>query len=87
MIDLTQQKWEFNKAEEYAVKWLDEHGFDVVLRKQYLSKTVFEIAKDGVTFFLDVPKGVKDEKAFMEEAEKSFELHCKILKSKEGETT
>ena len=83
MTDLTQQKWEFNKTEDYAIKWLEEHGFDVVLRKQYLSKTVFEIAKDGITFFLDIPRGVKDEVAFMKEAEKSFELHRKILKAKE----
>lgn len=84
MTDLTQQKWEFNKAEDYVIKRLEGNGFDVVLRKQYLSKTVFEIAKDGITFFLDVPRGVKDEVAFMEEAEKSFELHCKILKAKEN---
>lgn len=47
MIDISNAKWDFSKEEKYAIKWLNENNFDGKIIKQYISKTVFEISRDG----------------------------------------
>lgn len=78
MIDLKVRVWELHPREEKAIRWLDEHGYNVVLLKQYLSKLVFEVSKNGVTEKFEFPKGVTDVDGYMELFEKSFEIASKL---------
>ncbi|MCD8008210.1 MAG: hypothetical protein LUF68_04660 [Clostridiales bacterium] len=48
MIDLTKKKWDFSKEEQYAVDWFDKNGYNVTLKKQFISKTIFLVEKDGI---------------------------------------
>lgn len=41
MIDISGKKWDFSKEEEYAIKWLNDNGFNGRLEKQYISKNNF----------------------------------------------
>ena len=81
MIDLKVRVWEFHPREEKAIRWLDEHGYDVVLLKQYLSKLVFEVSKNGVTEKFEFPKSVTDVDGYMVLFEKDFEMATKIKKA------
>ena len=49
MIDISNAKWDLSKEEKYVIKWLNEKGFDGKLVKQYVSKTIFSLSKDGIT--------------------------------------
>lgn len=55
MVNVSNAKWDLSDQEKQAIKILEKNGFDVVMEKQYLSKTVFTVTKNGVsdTFSLD----------------------------------
>lgn len=78
MIDLKAGVWELHPREKKAIKWLEKHGYDVVLTKQYLSKLVFEVSKNGISIKFEFPKGVTDVDGYMELFEQSFELATKL---------
>lgn len=78
MIDLKAKVWELHPREEKAIKWLDEHGYDAVLIKQYLSKLVFDVSKNGATVKFEYPKSVTDVEGYMELFEREFCLATKI---------
>lgn len=42
-------EWEACEAERYAEKWWADHGFTVKLQSRYITKSNYEISKDGVT--------------------------------------
>jgi hypothetical protein len=82
MKDLSGKEWDYDKGEKYAIQWFEEHGFDVTLKKRYISKDVFEVSKDGVTDTFELPLGNKDIKYrnVMEQFEKNFSLLCELQK-------
>ena len=59
MIDTSNAKWDFSKIEEYAIKWFNENGFDGKIEKQYLSKTIFTVSKDGVADKFELHQDIK----------------------------
>ena len=85
MVDLKMQKWDLHPREEAAIKWLNEHDYDVVLVKQYLSKLVFDVSKNGITEIFEFPKSVTDVDNYMKLFEKSFKLATEIAKKEKGE--
>ena len=78
MKDLSNQKWEFTKEEKKAIEWLVKNGFEVVLKKQFLSKIVLEVSKNGFTDTMDILKGITNINRYMELENKKFELKCKL---------
>ena len=84
MIDTTKAKWDLSKPEQIAIQWFTENGFVGQIKKQYVSKTVFIITKDGIvdTFALPqsvTPKTIND---FMEQYRKQFDI-LKLINQKE----
>lgn len=59
MIDVSNAKWDLSDQEKQAIKILENNGFDVVLEKQYLSKTVFIVTKNGVSDKFSLDNGNK----------------------------
>lgn len=59
MIDVSNAKWDLSDQEKQAIKILENNGFDVVLEKQYLSKTVFTVTKNGVSDKFSLDNGNK----------------------------
>lgn len=82
MIDTSNAKWSLSKEEKYVVKWFNESGFDGKLEKQYVSKTVFKISKDGINDKFELPQGIvfNSISDYMEMFKKDWEMICKINK-------
>lgn len=82
MIDTTNTKWDLSKEEKAAIKWLDDNGYNGKILKQYVSKTIFEISKDGITDKFELPQGIdsKQIKNYMEQFEKNWDVLCELKK-------
>ena len=82
MIDTSNAKWDFSKEEKYAIQWFNENGYDGRIIKQYISKTIFEISKDGVTDKFELPQGIvfKNIKGYMEQYRQNWNLLCELQK-------
>lgn len=79
MIDTSKAKWEFSEEDIYIFKWLDENGFDAILEKQYISKLIVTVTKDGITDNAEFTSGKKfDVCSYMEQYRRTFEMLCKI---------
>lgn len=82
MIDTSTAKWNFSKEEKYAIQWLNDNGFSRRVAKQLLSKTIFEVSKDGVTdqFVLNEGVNSKQMPSCMKQFEKNWETLCELQK-------
>lgn len=80
MIDLTNKKWDFSKDEEYAVRWFEEHGFNGNLKKQFVSKTIFIVSRDGLTDEFGLPQSSKDfdVKQYMDSFERNWNIKIEL---------
>lgn len=63
-----------SKLEKYVEKYLIEKGFKVTLMKQYNSKTVYQVFRNGVESRLEVPFAVTDAKRYMDSVFKGLVL-------------
>lgn len=82
MIDITNAKWDLSKEEKSVIKWLDDNEYNGKILKQYVSKTVFEISKDGITDNFELPQSIdaKQIKNYMEQFEKNWDVLCELKK-------
>lgn len=82
MIDITNAKWDLSKEEKSVIKWLDDNKYNGKILKQYVSKTVFEISKDGITDNFELPQGIdfKQIKSYMEQFQKNWNMLCELKK-------
>lgn len=67
-----------NKNEVYAEKWFEKNGFEYKLIKQYYSKTIYELSKDGLTYRWELPFGVTEMKSYMNFCKKDHDMMIKI---------
>lgn len=76
MIDISNAKWDFSKEEKFTIQWFNDNGYDGKIIKQYISKTIFEISKDGITEKFELPQGIvfRNIKDYMEQYRKNWEL-------------
>ena len=85
MIDTSNAKWDFSKEEKFAIKWFEENGYSGKIIKQCISKTIFEISKDGITDKFELPQGIlfKNIKGYMEQYRQNWNLLCKLHRLRE----
>lgn len=85
MIDTSNAKWDFSKEEKFAIKWFEENGYSGRIIKQYISKTMFEISKDGIADKFELPQGIvfKNIKGYMEQYKKNWEMLCELQRLRE----
>ena len=80
MENLDKREWDFSKGEKYAIKWWEDHGYSIVIRKRFISKDYCTISKGGFSFDYDLPLG--DEKInyrkLMEQFERDFCLAMEL---------
>ena len=82
-MDISNARWELSKDEEYAISWFEENGFSGKLEKQYLSKTIFLVERDGVKNKFELPKGVvSDISGFMQQYLETWDLLIRIENAK-----
>ena len=79
-IDISNAKWDFSKEEKFVIKWFEENGFTGKIVKQYVTKTIFEISKDGITDRLELPQGVvfKNIKGYMEQYRRNWSINLEL---------
>ena len=82
MIDISRSKWDLSSYEQYAINWFNENGFDGTLDKQFISKTIFTIMRDGVTDKFELPQNVKgmDMKHYMEQFRRIWDMLRELVK-------
>ena len=80
MIDVSKVKSDLTKADKYAIKWFNKNGFEGKIVKQYISKTVFEIEKDGVKDKFELPDGIVDIGKYMKAYENNWKMICELKK-------
>ena len=74
---------EKNRNEKFAERWFSQHGFEWFCEKQYNSKTVYTLAKDGLEYKWELPFGVTEIKKYMELAcGKAHEMRLEIERLK-----
>lgn len=79
MIDTSKAKWDFSNEDKYIFQWLEENGFDAVLEKQYISKMVVTVSKNGIVDKAEFASGKRfDVKSYMEQYQKSFDILCRL---------
>ena len=76
MTNLDKHEWDFSEGEQYAINWLEEHGFEVTLNKRFVSVDRFTVSKDGVTDEFRLPVGDPniDYRRLMEQFSINFEM-------------
>lgn len=80
MIDLKLAKNDFSKNEKYVIKWLNDNQFEGKIVKQYVSKTIFEIEKDGIVDKFELPRGIENISAYMKQYQKNWNMLCELHK-------
>lgn len=80
MIDLRLAKNDFSKNEKYVIKWLNDNQFEGKIVKQYVSKTIFEIEKDGIVDKFELPRGIENISAYMKQYQKNWNMLCELHK-------
>jgi hypothetical protein len=80
MIDLRLAKNDFSKNEKYVIKWLNDNQFEGKIVKQYVSKTIFEIEKDGIVDKFELPRGIENISAYMKQYKKNWNMLCELHK-------
>ena len=80
MIDTTNTKWNLSKEEKSVIKCFDDNGYNGKILKQYVSKTIFEISKDGITDKFELPQSIdaKQIKNYMEQFQKNWDMLCEL---------
>ena len=76
---------ELSNQEKYAEKWFEKNGFTYRYVKQWISKTVYEISKDGLTYKWELPYDVTNINQYMEFAcakNHALRLELEDLKNK-----
>lgn len=74
---------EKSKVESDIEKKLKLKGFEITMIKQYISKTVYVISKDGVEQKVEVPLIVTDTTLYVNMLSDVFQLLAKIKKINE----
>lgn len=76
MKNLDKHEWDFTPDESYAIRWLESHGYEVTIRKRFVSKNYMTISKDGFDYDFDLPLGNPKRKyaAYMKLIDRNFEM-------------
>lgn len=67
-----------SKNELLAEQWFMDNGYGFKLEKQYVSKTVYTVQKDGLTDKFELPSEVSDMDKYMELYRKNFDMMKKL---------
>jgi len=70
--------WEPSKMEKYAEKWFSDHGYQFRLLKRFISKSIYEVSKDGIACEYHVASKVADPAGFMRGFEQFWGTYSKV---------
>lgn len=71
-------EWESSKDEQYAEKWWTDHGFTWKLIKRFISKSVYEVSKDGTTMNYEIVNVENSNMKLRMEGPAGFIAHWKL---------
>jgi len=86
MNNLDKHEWTFSNGERYAIKWLEENGFEVILEKRFISCDRLTVIKNGIEYKFRLPLGDKriNYKKIMEQFENDFEIYTRLIEAEKG---
>lgn len=70
--------WEERGIYGYAEEWFDANGFEWKLKKQYRTKAVYTISKNGIEDEVEITSSVTNPKKYMALVEYQYNLLVKI---------
>lgn len=78
MIDTSKARYEFSNAEEGFIKYLNDHGFEGRVERQYVNKTVFVITRNGVTDRYELQRETNVAAPYLKWFEQYWDLKCEV---------
>lgn len=69
---------EKSKVEESIEREMKAKGFEITMLKQYISKTVYAISKDGVEQKVEVPSNITDTSLYANMLSELFQVSVEI---------
>lgn len=69
---------EKSKVEKSIERKMKAKGFEITMLKQYISKTVYAISKDGVEQKVEVPSNVTDTSLYANMLSELFQVSAEI---------
>ncbi len=86
MTNLDKHEWDFSKGEKYCIRWMDEHGYALTIRKRFISKDYCTMEKDGHAMEFDPPLGDEkiNYKRVMEGLESQFSMSRELVVLREA---
>ena len=73
-------EWDATKADMFAEKWWDEHGYSFALKKRYQSKSTYAVKKGEVSCEYDIFNTATNKTTANEEQQmQAFERYFEIL--------
>ena len=80
MKNLDRHTWDWSRGEKYAIRWLEENGYDVTVNSRHVSADHFTVAKAGITTRFRLPLGDPkiNYRNIMEQFERDFILLTRI---------
>ena len=80
MQNLDKHEWEFSYGERYAVEWLEDRGYEVIVKRRSVTADEIVASKRNVSYQFRLPLGDTKIKyrEVMEQFEKDFELFAVI---------
>ena len=84
MKNLDKHEWDLNKDERYAINWLENRNYSVTITKRYMTKTIMQVEKDGITEELHLTFGEKNlGHTAMEQFGRTLEIKRENIRLKE----
>lgn len=69
---------EKSKVEKSIERKMKAKGFEITMLKQYISKTVYAISKDGVEQKVEVPSNITDTSLYANMLSELFQVSAEI---------
>lgn len=69
---------EKSKVEKSIERKMKAKGFDITMLKQYISKTVYTISKDGIENKVEVPSNITDTTLYANMLSELFKVSAEI---------
>jgi len=71
--------YELSRNEKYAIKWFQDNGYEVEVKKQWNSKTILHIEGQGLDFDFELMSGIENIKAYMKWVGHDLDMRHELL--------
>ena len=78
-----ERKWEHSKIEKYAEKWWLQNGYNFETKKEWISKTIYIVSKDGKQHEYTIyPSQMKFFEKTMQQFQENWDMYFELQRLK-----